>query len=141
MLLNRIKPEILRKNKNTFQRNQYTTSQILTIPQIIEGVCAKHLEAKLLFIDSSKTFDSLYTGNMEQILLAYDLPKENVTTIKIHYKNTKEMIWSPNGNPDCFKLVTGVLQRDTWEYLLYRLELATRGISLYEKADKIVHVF
>ena len=34
---------ILRKNQNGFQRNRSTTSQILTICQILEGVRAKNL--------------------------------------------------------------------------------------------------
>ena len=41
LLLNRIEPEIekiLRKNQNGFQRNTSTTSQILTIRRILEGV-------------------------------------------------------------------------------------------------------
>ena len=45
LLLNHIKSEmeeILMKNQNGFQRNQSTTS-ILMICQIIEGVCAKIL--------------------------------------------------------------------------------------------------
>ena len=33
--------KILRKNQNDFRRNQPTTSQMLTIHQILEGVCAK----------------------------------------------------------------------------------------------------
>ena len=74
LLCNHIEPKIeniLRKNQNGFQRNQSTTSQILTIRQILEGVHAKNLEAKILFVDFSKAFDSIHRGKMEQILLAY----------------------------------------------------------------------
>ena len=44
LLRNRIEPKIdniLRKNQNGFRRNRYTTSQILTIRRILEGVRAK----------------------------------------------------------------------------------------------------
>ena len=44
LLRNRIEPKIgsiLRKNQNGFRRNRSTTSQILTIRRIIEGVWAK----------------------------------------------------------------------------------------------------
>ena len=61
LLLNHAKPEnekIRRKNQNSICRNQSTISQILTIHWIIEGVCVKNLEATLLFISSSKAFDS-----------------------------------------------------------------------------------
>ena len=46
LLLNRIRPEIEkipRKNQNRFRRNRSTTSQILTIRRIIEGVRAKNV--------------------------------------------------------------------------------------------------
>ena len=46
LLLICMKPEIekiLRKNQNSFGRNQSTTLQILTIHQIIKGVPAKNL--------------------------------------------------------------------------------------------------
>ena len=91
-LWNRIEPKIdniLRKNQNGFRRNRSTTSQILTIHRILEGVRAKNLQATLLFVDFTKAFDSIYRGKMEQILLAYGLPKETVAAITILYKNTK----------------------------------------------------
>ena len=52
-----------------------STSQILTIHRILEGVRAKkNLEGTILFVDFSKAFDSLHRGKMEQIILAYGLP-------------------------------------------------------------------
>ena len=39
---------ILRKNQNSFRRNRSTTSQILTIRRILEGVRAKNLQATLI---------------------------------------------------------------------------------------------
>ena len=79
---NPIEPKIdniLRKNQNGFRRNRSTTSQILTIRRILEGVRAKNLQATILFIDFTK----------EQIQLAYGIPKETVAPITILYKNTK----------------------------------------------------
>ena len=35
----------------------------------------------IVFVDFSKAFDSIHREEMEQILLAYDLPKETVTAI------------------------------------------------------------
>ena len=80
LLRNRIEPKIdniLRKNQNGFRRNRSTTSQILTIRRILEGVRAKNLQATLIFVDFTKAFDSIHRGKMEQILLAYGIPKEN----------------------------------------------------------------
>ena len=96
LLLNHIEPEIkkiLRKNQNGFRRNQFTASQILTIHQIIR-VCAKNLEVTFLFVDSSKAFDSIHRGKVEQILLAYGLSKETVTAIMMLYKNMKIRVHS-----------------------------------------------
>ena len=50
---------------------------------------------------------------MEQILLAYGLPKETVTAIMMLYKNTKVKVHSLDGDTDYFDIVAGVLQGDT----------------------------
>ena len=79
LLRNRIEPKIdniLRKNQNGFRRNRSTTSQILTIRRILEGVRAKNLLATILFVDFTKAFDSIHRGKMEKILLAYGLPRD-----------------------------------------------------------------
>ena len=104
---------ILRKNQNGFRRNRSTTSQILTIRRILEGVRAKNLQATLLFVDFTKAFDSIHRGKMEQILLAYGLPKETVAAIMILYRNTKVKVRSPDGDTEYFDIVAGVLQGDT----------------------------
>ena len=116
LLRNRIEPKIdkiLRKNQNGFQRNRSTTSQILTICRILEGVWAKNLQATLLFVDFTKAFDSIHRGKMEQILLAYGLPKETVAAIMIFYRNTKVKVCSPDGDTEYFDIVAGVLQGKT----------------------------
>ena len=51
---------------------------------------------------------------MEQILLAYGLPKETVAAIMILYRNTKVKVRSPDGDTDYFNIVAGVLQGDTF---------------------------
>ena len=50
---------------------------------------------------------------MEQILLAYSLPKETVAAITILYWNTKVKVSSPDEDTEYFDIVAGVLQRDT----------------------------
>ena len=116
LLRNRIEPKIdniLRKNQNGFRRNRSTTSQILTIRRILEGVRAKNLQATLIFVDFTKAFDSIHRGKMEQILLAYGIPKETVAAITILYRNTKVKVQSPDGDTEYFDIVAGVLQGDT----------------------------
>ena len=57
--------------------------------------------------------DSIHRGKMEQILLAYGLPKETVAAIMILYRNTKVKVRSPDGDTEYFDIVAGVLQGDT----------------------------
>ena len=68
------------------------------IHQIIEGVRAKNLQTTLLFVDFSKAFDFIHRGKMEQILLAYGLPKETITAIMMLYENTKVKVCSLDGD-------------------------------------------
>ena len=102
-----------KKNQNGFRRNRSTTSQILTIRRILEGVRAKNLQATLLFVDFTKAFDSIHRGKMEQLLLAYGLPKETVAAITILYRNTKVKVRPLDGDTEYFDIVAGVLQGDT----------------------------
>ena len=106
-ICNRIEPKIeniLRKNQNGFQRNKSTTSQILTIHQILEGVCAKNLAATILFVDFTKAFDSIHRGKIEPIQLAYSLPKEAVAAIMMLYRNMKVKVCSADGDTDYFDM-------------------------------------
>ena len=116
LLLNRIEPEIekiLVKNQNFFYRNWSTTSQILTIRQILEGVRAKK-NLTYTFICTILQDNWLHTrGKMEQILLAYSLPRETVATIMMLSKNTKLKIRPLDGDTDFFDIVPGVPQGDT----------------------------
>ena len=95
---NRMEPKIeniLMKNQIGFRRNRSTNSQILTIRRILEGVRAKNLEATILFVDFTKAFDFIAMENMEQILLAYNLPKETVAAIMMLHRNIKVKVRSP----------------------------------------------
>ena len=126
LLRNRIEPKIdniLRKNQNGFRRNRSTTSQILTIRRILEGVRVKNLQATLIFVDFTKAFDSIHRGKMEQILLAYGIPKETVVAIMILYRNTKVKVRSPDGDTEYFDIVAGVLQGDTLAPYLFIIGL------------------
>ena len=77
--------------------------------QIIEGVHAKNLDATQLFIEISMALDSIHREKMEQILIAYGLPRETVITTMMLYKNTKIIVYSPDGDTNFFDIVAGVL--------------------------------
>ena len=72
----------------------------------------KNLLATLLFVDFTKAFDSIHREKMEQILLAYGLPKEIVAAITILYRNIQVKVRSPDGDTEYFDIVAGVLQED-----------------------------
>ena len=55
---------------------------------------------------------------MDQIILAYDLPKENVAAIMM-LKNTKVKLRSPDGDTDFFDIVADVLEGDTLSLYLF----------------------
>ena len=73
----------------------------------------KKLQATILFVDFTSAFDSIHRGKMEQILIAYGIPKEAVAAITILNRNTKVKVCSPDGDTDYFDIVVGVPQRDT----------------------------
>ena len=58
---------------------------------------------------------------MEQILIAYGLLQETVTTTMMLYCNKKVMVHSPNGYSDFFDIVAGVIQGDTLAPYLFIL--------------------
>ena len=137
LLHNRIEPEIdniLRKNRNGIWRNRSMTSQILTIHRILEGIQAKNLQVTISFVDFTKAFDSIHRGKMEQILLAYGIPKETIAAIMILYRNTKVKVCSPDGDTEYFDIVAGVLQGDTLAPYLFIICL---GYVLRTSIDKL----
>ena len=89
LLCYRIEPKIekiLRKNQNGFQRNQFTTSQILTIRRIREGVCAKI--SRQHYFSSTSQRHWLHTQREDDANTSC-LPKETVAAIMMLYKKHK----------------------------------------------------
>ena len=82
----------------------------------------------------TKAFDSIHRGKMEQILLAYGIPKETVAAITILYRNTKVKVRSPDGDTEYFDIVAGVLQGDTLAPYLFIICL---DYELRTSIDKI----
>ena len=84
-----------------------------------------------MLVDFSKSFDFIYRRKVEQILFAYSLPKETLTTIMTLYKNTKAMVHSPNGKSNYFNIVAGVFQRDSlapYQFMICH-RLHTRNVN------------
>ena len=84
---------------------------------------------------------------MEQILLAYSLPKETVASITIRYRNTKVKVRSPDGDTEYFNIAAGVLQGDTLAPYLFIIcldyvlrtsidKISENGFDLTKKRSK-----
>ena len=70
-------------------------------------------EATLSFVNFTKAFEFIHRGKMEQIQLAYGLPKETVAAIMMLCRNTKVKVRSPDGDTDYFDILAGELQGNT----------------------------
>jgi len=126
VILNRIRPEIDRKlriNQNGFRPGRSTTSQILALRRIIEGVEEHQLSAIITFIDFPKAFDLIHRGKMLRILKAYGIPDMLVNAIADTYTDTKAKVLSPDGVTDVFHIAAGVLQGDTLAPFLFIIVL------------------
>ena len=64
--------------------------------------------ATILFVDFSLAFESIHKGKMDQILLAYGLPKETVMAIMMLYSNMKVKVCWPDGDTDFFDIADWV---------------------------------
>ena len=85
LILNRLQPHIdplLRPNQNGFRKGRGTTSQILAIRRIIEGVKSKNLMSVLTFVDFKKAFNSIDRSMLMDILRAYGIPEKIVRAIE-----------------------------------------------------------
>ena len=65
-----------------------------------------------------QVFDCIHRGKKDQILLAYDIPRETVTAVMMLYKNMKAVV---DGNSNLFVIVAKVWQRDTLASSLFIL--------------------
>ena len=126
MILNRICPAIdplLRGNQSGFRPGRSTTTQVLALRRIIEGVQRKNLSAVMVFVDFCKAFDSISHRCMFAILKAYGIPDILVSAIQSVYEKLKARVTSPDGETDYFKIYAGVMQGDTLAPFLFVIVL------------------
>ena len=126
MILNRLQEKLdgkLRPNQNGFRPGRSTTSHILALRRVIEGVKSHNRKAIILYVDFRKAFDSIHRGKMFKILKAYGIPPRLLNAIITMYKNTKARIVSPDGETEFFEILTGVLQGDTLAPYLFAIVL------------------
>ena len=92
---------------------------------MLEGIRAKNLQVTILFVAFTKASDSIHREKMEQILLAYGIPKDTVAAIRILYRNTKVKVRSPDGDTEYFDIVAGVIKGDTLTPYLFIISLSS----------------
>ena len=116
MILNHIHSIIdlfLRGNQAGFRPGKSTTSQVLALRRVLEGVREKSLPAILVFVDFCKAFDSISHASMFNILESYGIPPKLLGMIKLCYENLIAKVKSEDGETDYFKIHAGVMQGDT----------------------------
>ena len=122
MIRNRLGPaleKVLRPQQNGFRPGRSTSSHILALRRILEGVKSKNLEAVLLFVDFKKAFDSLHRGILMKIIAAYGVPERMVSLVEALYEDTVASVLTEDGATELFKILAGVLQVDTLAPLLF----------------------
>ena len=108
MILNRLQPKIdplLRKNQNGFRPGRSTTTHVLALRRLIEGVKRNNRKAIIVFIDFKKAFDSIHREKMLKILKAYDVPKNLLNAIQKMYENTRAKVITPDRSTEFFEIV------------------------------------
>ena len=113
----------LRGNQAGFRPGKSTTSQILGLRRILEGVRQKDLPAVLVFVDFCKALDSINHATMFEILSAYGIPPNLLDAIKLTYNNLRARIKTTEGNTDYFRMFAGVMQGDTLAPYLFVIVL------------------
>ena len=116
IILNRLQPKIdkhLRPNQNGFRPGRSTTSHILALHRLIEGVKSRNEKAIILYVNFRKAFDAIYRCMMMTILKAYNLPPRLLAAINKLYENTRARVITPDGETEFFQIINEVLQGDT----------------------------
>ena len=127
MLLMRLRSTLephLRHNQNGFRQGRSTAQQVLALRRLIEEISSvKDKKLITVFVDFSKAFDSVDWNYIENILLAYDVPKEMVDAIMSVYFGAQAAVKVDGVVSSFFDLGIGVLQGDTLAPFLFVIVL------------------
>ena len=124
-------------NQSSFRPGRSTTTQILALRGIIEGVRRKNLPAVMVFVDFCKAFDSISHSIMFKILEAHGIPCKLLRAVKATFDNLKAKFVSPDGDTQYFNICAGVMRGDTLApfLLVIVLDYAVRKFATGRKED------
>ena len=86
MILNRIQPFIIplfRNNRNGFRPGRSTTTHIIALRRLIEGIKPHNMMAIITFVDFKKAFDSFNRSRMFKNISAYCTPRDIIDIISV----------------------------------------------------------
>ena len=98
MILNIIQPLInplLRNNQNGF-KPVISTTHIIALRRLIEGIKSHNMKAIITFVDFRKAFDSINISRMFKILSAYGTPKAIIDMISVLHADKCSNVISPD---------------------------------------------
>ena len=114
----------LRPNQNGFRPLRSTAQQVLALRRLIEETSSTQTgKLAAIFIDFSKAFDSVDWNYIENILLAYDVPKALVDAVMSLYYGAQASVKVGSSLSEPFDLGVGVLQGDTLAPYLFVIVL------------------
>ena len=139
IILNRTQPKLeqhLRPNQNGFRSGRSTTTNILALRRLIDGVKRYNRKGIILYIDFKKAF-YVHRGKMMQILKAYNIPPRMLSAINLLHENTKARVITPDGETEYFEIKEGLLQGDNLVWYLLAIVLDYNIRKTYDsKEDK-----
>ena len=98
-------------------------SQIFTLHCVIEEVKEHNLSAILIFVDFTKTFDSIKRDKIFIMQLSYGILTQIMKGIKGLYLDTMAQVVTKDGNTNFFPIIAGVQQGDTLALYLFIIVL------------------
>ena len=93
MILNRIQPfvnPLLRNNQNGFRPGISTTTHILALRRLIEGIKSQNIKAIIKMFYFRKTFYSINRSRMFNILSAYGTPRAIIDKITVLHTDVQK---------------------------------------------------
>ena len=109
--LNRIQPlinHLLRINQNGLRPGRSTTTHILALRRLIEGIKSHNLKAIITFVEFRKEFDSINISCMFKILVAYGILRSIIYMISVLHADTCAKVINPDGETKEFQISKGV---------------------------------